>query len=167
MLLPQPDRGTQYGWINNNAQDSWWWVEIPCDGSTPEEESTSAGCIENQRGSNAVYTSADCFSSGLDNMEEGKCYSLNPDRGTQYGWINNNAQDSWWWVETPCEASEWEDACADESSILKKSASTEANSDSVIVKSYEYTFNEPKDFYDVLGRKLSRNVAFDTKRFLL
>jgi hypothetical protein len=129
-------------------------------------DSSCPDCETNVRSANAVYTSDQIFNSGLENMEDGKCYSLNPDRGTQYGWINNNAQDSWWWVETPCEASEWEDACADESSILKKSASTEANSDSVIVKSYEYTFNEPKDFYDVLGRKLSRNVAFDTKRFL-
>ncbi len=39
-------------------------------------------------------------------METGKCYSLNPDRGAQYGWINNNAQDSWWWVEVPCEAND-------------------------------------------------------------
>jgi|GEM_PF-1734203 len=146
-----PDRGTQYGWINNNAQDSWWWVEVPCDGSAPEEESTSAGCVENQRGSNAVYTSTDCFSSSLDNMEEGKCYSLNPDRGTQYGWINNNAQDSWWWVETPCEAEEYANTCPDDAFLYKKTtaqaieASSENNS--------TYTLEMPKVFYDALGRK--------------
>jgi hypothetical protein len=31
-----------------------------------------------------------------------KCYNLNPDRGTRYGWISNNAQDSWWWREVAC-----------------------------------------------------------------
>jgi len=157
-----PDRGTQYGWINNNAQDSWWWVETPCDGSAPEEETTSAGCVENQRGSNAVYTSADCFSSGLDNMEEGKCYSLNPDRGTQYGWINNNAQDSWWWVETPCEAEEYANTCPDGSTLYKKTtaqaieASSENNS--------TYTLEMPKVFYDALGRKTTDSPK--TKRHL-
>jgi len=157
-----PDRGTQYGWINNNAQDSWWWVEVPCDGSAPEEESTSAGCVENQRGANAVYTSADCFSSGLDNMEEGECYSLNPDRGTQYGWINNNAQDSWWWVETPCEAEEYANTCPDGSTLYKKTtaqaieASSENNS--------TYTLEMPKVFYDALGRKTTDSPK--TKRHL-
>ena len=69
----------------------------------PIVEKTSAGCIKNKRGANAVYNVGDCFFDGLDNMTPGKCYSLNPERGTQYGWINNNAQDSWWWVEAPCE----------------------------------------------------------------
>ena len=39
-------------------------------------------------------------------MEPGACYSLNPDRGTQHGWINNNAQDSWWWREVDCTTGE-------------------------------------------------------------
>lgn len=159
-----PDRGTQYGWINNNAQDSWWWVEVPCDGSVPEEETTSAGCVENQRGSNAVYTSADCFSSGLDNMEEGKCYSLNPDRGTQYGWINNNAQDSWWWVETPCEADEYENVCPDDAFLYKKTTAQaiEASSEN----DSTYTMEIPNLFYDVLGHHISAQMASNTKRFL-
>jgi len=159
-----PDRGTQYGWINNNAQDSWWWVEVPCDGSAPEEETTSAGCVENQRGSNAVYTSADCFSSGLDNMEEGKCYSLNPDRGTQYGWINNNAQDSWWWVETPCEAEEYENVCPDDAFLYKKTTAQaiEASSEN----DSTYTMEIPNLFYDVLGHHISAQMASNTKRFL-
>jgi len=97
-----PDRGTQYGWINSDAQDSWWWEERPCDGSKPIEPVTTNGCRNNKRGANAVYTTSDCFSSGLDNMEPGKCYSLNPDRDTQYGWINIDAQNSWWWREVPC-----------------------------------------------------------------
>ena len=52
------------------------------------------------------YTSDQIFKDGLDNMESGKCYSLNPARGTQHGWINTNAQDSWWWREVDCETGE-------------------------------------------------------------
>ncbi|MBQ3714995.1 MAG: hypothetical protein II892_05335 [Fibrobacter sp.] len=54
-------------------------------------------------GPNQEYTSDQIFSSGLQNMEPDKCYSLNPARGTQHGWINNNAQDPWWWREVNCE----------------------------------------------------------------
>ena len=57
-------------------------------------------------GPNQDYTPDQIFSSGLQNMEPGKCYSLNPDRGTQHGWINNNAQDSWWWREVDCTTGE-------------------------------------------------------------
>ena len=57
-------------------------------------------------GPDQVYTPDQIFSSGLQNMEPGKCYSLNPDRGTQHGWINNNAQDSWWWREVDCTTGE-------------------------------------------------------------
>ena len=57
-------------------------------------------------GPGQVYTPDQIFSSGLQNMEPGACYSLNPDRGTQHGWINNNAQDSWWWREVDCTTGE-------------------------------------------------------------
>ncbi|MBO7059591.1 MAG: hypothetical protein J6W54_00615 [Fibrobacter sp.] len=57
-------------------------------------------------GPDQVYTPDQIFSSGLQNMEPGACYSLNPDRGTQHGWINNNAQDSWWWREVDCTTGE-------------------------------------------------------------
>ena len=53
-------------------------------------------------GGDQEYTSDQIFKDGLDNMEKGKCYSLNPARGTQHGWINTNAQDSWWWREVDC-----------------------------------------------------------------
>ena len=54
-------------------------------------------------GEDQVYYPDQIFKDGLDNMEAGKCYSLNPARGTQYGWISTNAQDSWWWREVDCE----------------------------------------------------------------
>lgn len=150
-----PERGSQYGWINNNAQDSWWWVEVPCDGSMPVVEKTSAGCIGNKRGSNAVYHPSDCFSSGLDNMTPGKCYSLNPERGTQYGWINNNAQDSWWWVETPCEKE-------NNRGLYKKVAHQ------VIVDDGKDELQETRVKsnlnYDALGRAMNRRNAFGENR---
>lgn len=54
-------------------------------------------------GGDREYTPDQIFKDGLDNMEDGKCYSLNPARGTQRGWINTNAQDSWWWRKVDCE----------------------------------------------------------------
>lgn len=150
-----PERGSQYGWINNNAQDSWWWVDVPCDGSMPIVEKTSAGCVKNKRGSNAVYHPSDCFSSGLDNMTPGKCYSLNPERGTQYGWINNNAQDTWWWVEAPCEK--------EKNRGLYKKATRDvfmAENDDEPQDAVE----RPSFYFDALGRTMNRRNAFGEKR---
>lgn len=42
-----------------------------------------------------------CYSSGLNNMN-GKCYTMNPDRGTSPSSINDNASDTWWWKEVSC-----------------------------------------------------------------
>lgn len=43
------------------------------------------------------------FNSGLQNMEEGSCYSLNHARANEFnGWVNDNASDSWWWREVDC-----------------------------------------------------------------
>ena len=53
---------------------------------------------------NQTYTPDQMFKEGLQNMEDGLCYSLNPERGTVNGWnISYNAQDSWWWREVDCE----------------------------------------------------------------
>ncbi len=148
-----PERGAQYGWINTNAQDTWWWIEVPCDGSLPIVEKTSAGCVMNKRGANAVYNPGDCFFGGLDNMISGKCYSLNPERGTQYGWINNDAQDSWWWVETPCEK--------DNRGLYKKArqdvfVTGDDDASQEIVK-------RTNSYYDALGRKMNRRNSLSKK----
>ena len=147
-----PERGTQYGWICTNAQDKWWWHEVPCDGSAPAKKVTSAGCIENKRGSNAVYRPEDCFYSGLDNMEPGKCYSLNPERGTQRGWISSNAQDSWWWIETPCEKN-------GKGLYKRVSGHVDGESDAVLESS-----QTTRDYYNAIGRRMSRNKAFGVKQ---
>ncbi len=154
-----PDRGIQHGWINDNAQDSWWWVEVPCDGSVPLIETTSAGCYENRRGPTAIYLPEDCFSGGLDNMEYGKCYSLNPDRGAQHGWINNNAQDSWWWVEVPCEIespdSDDEFVCPENGIFFKRNEPLETSEDSI-----EFLDESVVGLYDALGRKQKHRNVF-------
>lgn len=57
-------------------------------------------------GADQEYSPDQIFNSGLQNMEPGACYSLNPDRGVQHGWINTNAQDSYWWRESDCNTGE-------------------------------------------------------------
>jgi len=152
-----PDRGAQHGWINTNAQDSWWWEERPCDGSAPVEPVTPNGCKYNKRGPNAVYTANDCFSDGLDNMRPGKCYSLNPDRGTQHGWISNDAGDSWWWVEVPCGFGFFQ-----KKHISQEKSPEEEPSDKM-------RHIQPEFFYDAVGRKTTvrpetRRVLFSPKK---
>lgn len=103
-------------------------------------------------------------------MEEGKCYTLNPDRGIWYSWINTNAQDSWWWQETPCEIDETESdmACPNNNFILSKKTSYSSNSynnsnlSDEPIKSYNY---------DALGRKLRgtklRNNIYPTYKKII
>ena len=57
-------------------------------------------------GGDQVHSPDQIIRDGLDNMEPGSCYSLNPARGTQYGWMNTDAKDSWWWREVDCETGE-------------------------------------------------------------
>lgn len=158
-----PDRGIQHGWINDNAQDSWWWIEVPSDGSVPVIETTSAGCYENRRGPTAIYLPEDCFSGGLDNMEYGKCYALNPDRGAQYGWISNDAQDFWWWVEVPCETetpdSDDEFVCPENGIFFKRNEPLETSEDSI-----EFLDESVFVLYDALGRKQKSRDVFEKKK---
>lgn len=87
--------------------------------SSSEKYPESSSCIiEESSSSSSVpeifiadgsqeYTPEQIFNSGLENMEQGKCYSLNPERGSVSGWnISYNAQDSWWWREVDCETGE-------------------------------------------------------------
>ena len=72
-----------------------------------------------------------CFNAGLNDMTEGKCYMLNPDRGEVRDlWINNRAVDSWWWVETSCG-----DEPESSSSVEESSSSEEVSSSSEEVSS--------------------------------
>ena len=100
--------------INNNAADGWWWVETACEKEyiIPRVNWTlqPKGCVPFVNGFGNFANK--CFSSGLQNMAannvaENKCYEVNPDRiadGSlpQFGYMNDNAADAWWWVETLC-----------------------------------------------------------------
>lgn len=69
-----------------------------------EGSSSSVGAETFVSDGNQIYTPDQIFKEGLQNMEDGLCYSLNPERGTVSGWnISYNAQDSWWWREVDCE----------------------------------------------------------------
>ena len=44
-----------------------------------------------------------CYNSGLTEMAEGLCYTLNPERASDIKWVGGSATDGYWWVETSCE----------------------------------------------------------------
>lgn len=78
--------------------------ELQSSSSVIEEFSSSSDVAETfVPDGDQTYTPDQIFKEGLQNMESGKCYSLNPERGTINGWnISYNAQDSWWWHEVDC-----------------------------------------------------------------
>lgn len=100
--------------INNNAADGWWWVETACEKEyivpRADWELQPKGCVPFVNGFGNFANK--CYISGLlnmaeNNVDENKCYEVNPDRiadGSlpQFGYMNNNAADAWWWVETLC-----------------------------------------------------------------
>lgn len=102
------------GHMNDNAADTWWWKTTACATKfvsvpVPGTYTLDPKCVEFHNGS-GNYT-ANCYNSGLVNMAENKCYTVNPARkpypegdGTvpQTGSMNNNAADAWWWVEAEC-----------------------------------------------------------------
>ena len=100
-------RGPVPQWVNNQATETWWWVETPCVEAAPVPEPVegtykivSRGCIAFKNGTQDY--DKHCYSEGLENMKEGKCYTFNTARGSVPKWINNQASESWWWVEMDC-----------------------------------------------------------------
>ena len=138
-------------WINDRANDSWWWEETDCGEvvvsssseepasssseepvsssseepvsssseepvSSSSEEPVSSSSEEPVSSSSEIVVSkceefvngsgnynGKCFNAGLNDMAEGKCYALNPDRGQVNDlWINNRAVDTYWWSEVSC-----------------------------------------------------------------
>ncbi|MDY6332890.1 MAG: hypothetical protein SPL52_15430 [Fibrobacter sp.] len=140
-------------WINDRANDNWWWEETECgevvvsssseessssvESSSSEESSSSVESSSSEESSSSVESSSSeesssssepesssseivvtkcvefvngsgdyngkCFNAGLNEMAEGKCYALNPDRGQVNDiWINNRAVDTYWWSEVSC-----------------------------------------------------------------
>ncbi len=114
-------------------------------------------------GENQIYSPEQVFCDGLQNMEFGKCYALNPERGIQYGWINNNAQDSWWWVEVACETdipdSDDEFVCPENSIFFKRNDHLEDLEDSINIFDGSVIV-----LYDALGRKQKSLDVFEKKK---
>ena len=139
-------------WINNVASQVWWWQEVSCgdviesssseessssvESSSSEESSSSVESSSSEESSSSVESSSSeessssaesssseivvstcieyvngtgdydqhCYNAGLRNMAEGKCYTMNPARVAEGvpQWINDDATQAWWWVETSC-----------------------------------------------------------------
>ena len=67
-----------------------------------------------------------CYSSGLQDMKEGACYTMNPARASENPkWINNIASQEWWWVETSCEDEEVVESSSSEEEVVAESSSSE------------------------------------------
>ena len=118
---------------HTDVTDKSWWIETPCfaEVSSSSEEVSSSSEVVVSKCVTFVNGSGDyngkCFNAGLNDMTEGKCYMLNPDRGEVRDlWINNRAVDSWWWVETSCG-----DEPESSSSVEESSSSVEESSSSV------------------------------------
>ncbi len=67
-----------------------------------------------------------CYNSGLKNMAEGKCYTMNPERNPAPQYISDDVSQTYWWVETSC-------------GIVESSSSSEESSSSAI-PTYTITF---------------------------
>ena len=68
------------------------------DSSSSVEESPCIAFVNGQGG-----YAEHCYNSGMDGMEDGKCYTLNPERASDIKWAGGSATDSYWWVETSCQ----------------------------------------------------------------
>ena len=106
--------------------------ETPVSSSSAEPIVVS-NCIEFVNGSGNF--TENCYNAGLLEMEEGKCYALNPDRYNDVKnqlWINNVASQVWWWKVVPC-GTEISSSSVEESSssVEESSSSVEESSSSV------------------------------------
>lgn len=128
-------------WINNQASESWWWVETECEKVYVDitlYEEVDKGCIEYKKHSPDGYVGK-CFNAGLTGMEEGKCYELNPgrkaDRSGYRSVINENAWDSYWWVETSCTKLALKDEDKSEPKVAKQEPKVAAGQSLEVVAS--------------------------------
>ena len=103
--------------------------------SSSEVVESSSSEVVNPIGKCIAFVNGDgnydvnCYNVGLDEMAEGKCYTMNPDRVAESGvpqYISNRASDKWWWVETPCADEPESSSSAEESSSsVEESSSSE------------------------------------------
>ena len=67
-----------------------------------------------------------CYNSGLKNMAEGKCYTMNPERTPVPQYVNDDVSQIYWWVETSCG--------------IEESSSSSEESSSSSIPTYTITF---------------------------
>ena len=102
------DESSSSEYLSSSVDDVYSSSSMEASSSTVLPESSSAGVAAEPfiAGADQEYSPDQIFNSGLQNMEPGACYSLNSERGVQHGWINTNAQDSYWWRESDCNTGE-------------------------------------------------------------
>jgi hypothetical protein len=102
-----------------------------------------------------------CYNSGLRQMAAGKCYTMNPDRVREGvpQWINEEASQTWWWVETPCDATGVKKALGRDNGTTRVVTAAEVKANMAIVNntlSITTTSNGTKSVkvFDVRGNML-------------
>ena len=92
--------------------------------SSEEEIVVASKCIDFENGTGNYGDN--CYKSGLQDMKEGVCYTMNPARASENPkWINNIASQEWWWVETSCEDEEVVESSSSEEEVVAESSSSE------------------------------------------
>jgi hypothetical protein len=112
--------------------------ETPVSSSSVEPESSSSeivvsACIAFKNGKGDY--DKNCYNSGLRGMAEGKCYTMNPDRVKEGvpQWINEEASQTWWWVETPCDATVVKKALGRDNGTTRIVAAAEVKANMAVV----------------------------------
>ena len=112
--------------------------ETPVSSSSVEPESSSSeivvsACIAFENGKGDY--DKNCYNSGLRGMAEGKCYTMNPDRVKEGvpQWINEEASQTWWWVETPCDATVVKKALGRDNGTTRIVAAAEVKANMAVV----------------------------------
>ena len=142
--------------------------------SSSEVVESSSSEVVNPIGKCIAFVNGDgnydvnCYNVGLDEMAEGKCYTMNPDRVAESGvpqYISNRASDKWWWVETPCADEPESSSSAEESSSsVEESSSSEevvesSSSEEVVESSSSEEVVESSSSEEVVESSSSEEVV--------
>jgi hypothetical protein len=148
--------------------------EIVESSSSEEVVESSSSEVVNPIGKCIAFVNGDgnydvnCYNVGLDEMAEGKCYTMNPDRVAESGvpqYISNRASDKWWWVETPCADEPESSSSAEESSSsVEESSSSEevvesSSSEEVVESSSSEEVVESSSSEEVVESSSSEEVV--------
>ncbi|MBR6378822.1 MAG: T9SS type A sorting domain-containing protein [Fibrobacter sp.] len=116
--------------------------------SVTSSNSTGGSCIAFVNGTGDYGDH--CYNSGLNDMEDGKCYTMNPERNPAPQWINGSVTETYWWVETSCGGEESSSSVESSSSAAQSFTITFKNGNTVLQTAEveqgtfpEYTGAEP------------------------